>query len=222
MAYMSQEELFHSMKESIVEGNVEKSRKLAEESLKEGVDARDSITRGFTPGIQKVGELWEEGEYFLPELVVASDAMKAALSVLEPSLKSGKTAHRKGTVVIGTVEGDIHDIGKSLVGAIMAANGFHVIDLGVDVPVQRFIDRAKESGAQAIGLSALLTTTMINQKRVIELLEKEGIRKSFKVLVGGAPVSKEWAERIGADDAPGDAFEAVSSLTKLLALEVKA
>lgn len=219
---MSQEELFHSMKKSIVEGNVEEARKLAEKSLKEGVDARDSITSGFTPGIEKVGELWEEGEYFLPELVVASDAMKAALSILEPSLKSGRGEHMRGTIVIGTVEGDIHDIGKSLVGAIMAANGFHVIDLGVDVPVQRFVDKAKESGAQAIGLSALLTTTMINQKRVIEILEKEGIRKSVKVLVGGAPVSKEWAQRIGADDAPGDAFEAVSSLTRMLSEGVKA
>lgn len=219
---MSQEELFQSMKKSIVEGNVEEAGKLAEKSLKEGVDARDSITRGFTPGIEKVGELWEEGEYFLPELVVASDAMKAALSILEPSLKSGLGGHTRGTVVIGTVEGDIHDIGKSLVGAIMAANGFNVIDLGVDVPVQRFVDRAKESGAQAIGLSALLTTTMMNQKRVIEILEKEGIRKSIKVLVGGAPVSKEWAQRIGADDAPGDAFEAVSSLIKLLAEGVRA
>jgi len=219
---MSQEELFQSMKKSIVEGNVEEARKLAEKSLKEGVDARDSITSGFTPGIEKVGELWEEGEYFLPELVVASDAMKAALSILEPSLKSGRGEHMRGTIVIGTVEGDIHDIGKSLVGAIMAANGFHVIDLGVDVPVQRFVDKAKESGAQAIGLSALLTTTMINQKRVIEILEKEGIRKSIKVLVGGAPVSKEWAQRIGADDAPGDAFEAVSSLTRMLSEGVKA
>ncbi|MHC9541907.1 MAG: corrinoid protein [Vulcanimicrobiota bacterium] len=219
---MSQEELFQSMKKSIVEGNVEEARKLAEKSLKEGVDARDSITSGFTPGIEKVGELWEEGEYFLPELVVASDAMKAALSILEPSLKSGRGEHMRGTIVIGTVEGDIHDIGKSLVGAIMAANGFHVIDLGVDVPVQRFVDKAKESGAQAIGLSALLTTTMINQKRVIEILEKEGIRKSVKVLVGGAPVSKEWAQRIGADDAPGDAFEAVSSLTRMLSEGVKA
>jgi corrinoid protein of di/trimethylamine methyltransferase len=219
---MSQEEIFNCMKESIVKGNVEEAGKLAGQSLKDGVDPRDSITKGFTPGIQKVGELWEEGEYFLPELVVAADAMKAALSILEPALKSNRSAHSKGTVVIGTVEGDIHDIGKSLVGAIMAANGFNVIDLGVDVPVQRFVDKAKESGAQAIGMSALLTTTMINQKRVIEILEKEGIRKSFKVLVGGAPVTKEWAQRIGADDAPGDAFEAVSSLTGMLAEGVKA
>jgi len=219
---MSQEEIFNCMKESIVEGNVEEAGKLAGQSLKDGVDPRDSITKGFTPGIQKVGELWEEGEYFLPELVVAADAMKAALSILEPALKSNRSDHSKGTVVIGTVEGDIHDIGKSLVGAIMAANGFNVIDLGVDVPVQRFVDRAKEAGAQAIGMSALLTTTMINQKRVIEILEKEGIRKSFKVLVGGAPVTKEWAQRIGADDAPGDAFEAVSSLTGMLAEGVKA
>jgi len=219
---MSQEEIFNCMKESIVEGNVEEAGKLAGQSLKDGVDPRESITKGFTPGIQKVGELWEEGEYFLPELVVAADAMKAALSILEPALSSGRSDHSRGTVVIGTVEGDIHDIGKSLVGAIMAANGFNVIDLGVDVPVQRFVDKAKESGAQAIGMSALLTTTMINQKRVIEILEKEGIRKSFKVLVGGAPVTKEWAQRIGADDAPGDAFEAVSSLNRMLAEGVKA
>jgi corrinoid protein of di/trimethylamine methyltransferase len=217
---MDRKELFESMKKCILEGDKAQAEKLAQMSLEMGIDPRESITRGFTAGIQEVGRLWEEGEYFLPELVVGAEAMKAALAVLDVELQKSTKGSALGKIVIGTIEGDIHDIGKSLVASIFSANGFDVIDLGLDVSVESFVQTAKESKADVIGISALLTTTMTGQKKVIELLEKEGIRKNFKVIVGGAPVSDEWARRIGADAAPPDAFEAVASVKSLLGLEV--
>lgn len=218
---MDKNELFQMMQKSILDGNASEAQRLAELSLKEGVDPMESITIGFTPGIQKVGELWEEGEYFLPELVAGAEAMKAGMSVLSKELK-GDMGQFTGKVVIGTVQGDIHDIGKTLVGAILSAHGFEVFDLGTDVPAESFVKTAREMDVHVVGLSALLTTTMTNQKNVIELFQKEGIRNKVKIIVGGAPVSKEWARRIGADDAPVDAFEAVLSVKKLLGQEVKA
>jgi len=217
---MDRKELFESMKKCILEGDRAQAGKLAHTSLEMGIDPRESITQGFTAGIQEVGRLWEEGEYFLPELVVGAEAMKAALAVLDVELQKSTKGSALGKIVIGTIEGDIHDIGKSLVASIFSANGFDVIDLGLDVPVEKFVQTAKESQAHVIGISALLTTTMTNQKKVIDMLEKEGIRKNFKVIVGGAPVSREWAQRIGADAAPPDAFEAVATVKNLLGLEV--
>lgn len=217
---MEKKELFTKMQNTIIEGDPKEAARLAGLALKEGVDPRESITSGFTPGIQKVGELWEEGEYFLPELVAGAEAMKAGMDILNKALKSDEKKPARGKIIIGTVQGDIHDIGKSLVAAILSAHGFEVTDLGTDVPIEAFVKEAREKEAQVIGLSALLTTTMINQKKVLELLESEGIRGNFKVIVGGAPVTKEWAERIGADDAPVDAFEAVTSVKRLLGQEV--
>lgn len=218
---MDKNELFSKMRDSILEGNAGEAQRLAELSLKEGIDAGESITGGFSPGIAKVGDLWEEGEYFLPELVAGAEAMKAGMEVLKKALKGDQKGTSSGKIVIGTVSGDIHDIGKSLVGAILSANGFEVFDLGTDVSPEAFVKTAKETQAQVIGMSALLTTTMSAQKNVIELLQKEGIRGKVKVIVGGAPITKEWAQSIGADDAPADAFEAVSSVKKLLGQEVR-
>jgi corrinoid protein of di/trimethylamine methyltransferase len=165
-----------------------------------------------------VGEKYESGEYFLPHLIIAADGMKKAMALLEPELKSrGQQAEKLGTVVIGTVHGDIHEIGKTLVGTMLSANGFEVHDLGVDVKVEDFINKARETNADAIGMSALLTTTMTVQRDVIEALEDRGLRSSVKVVVGGAPVTAEWAERIGADGHADDAVSAVSLLKKLLA-----
>lgn len=218
---MDKNELFSKMRDSILEGNAGEAQRLAELSLKEGIDAGESITGGFSPGIAKVGDLWEEGEYFLPELVAGAEAMKAGMEVLKKALKGDQKGTSSGKIVIGTVSGDIHDIGKSLVGAILSANGFEVFDLGTDVSPEAFVKTAKETQAQVIGMSALLTTTMSAQKNVIELLQKEGIRGKVKVIVGGAPITKEWAQSIGADDAPADAFEAVSSVKRLLGQEVR-
>ena len=167
--------------------------------------------------MQVVGDKYECGEYFLPHLIIAADGMKKAMALLEPELQSrGQQAEKLGTVVIGTVHGDIHEIGKTLVGTMLSANGFEVHDLGVDVKVEDFINKARETHANAIGMSALLTTTMTVQRDVIEALEENSMRSSVKVVVGGAPVTAEWAERIGADGHADDAVAAVNLLKKLL------
>ena len=159
-----------------------------------------------------------DGEYFLPELIQSAEAMKAAMAVLHPVLeRSGaEAAASRGRAVIGTIEGDIHDIGKNLVSSLLSANGFEVLDLGADVKVDRFIDAAVEAKADLICLSALLTTTMVNQRRVLSRLHERGLRNRFKVLVGGAPVTQKWADEIGADGYGENATAAVRAALKTL------
>ncbi|MCD4786454.1 MAG: corrinoid protein [Candidatus Eremiobacteraeota bacterium] len=214
---MDKNELYQKMYDAVLAGDKEKSVELAKESIKMGLDPRQTIENGYTPGIDKVGDLWEEGEYFLPELVMAAESTKAAIEVLKPELARKKeTTPNIGTVIMGTVEGDIHDIGKTLVSSLLSAAGFKVIDLGADVPTDKFIEEAKKHKADIIGMSALLTTTMVNQKKVIEKLKEEGIRDRFRIMVGGAPVSRKWGNDIGADDAPMSAMEAVKSAKGLM------
>jgi corrinoid protein of di/trimethylamine methyltransferase len=167
------------------------------------------IDKGFVSGIREVGRLWEEGELFLPELVIGADAMKKAMDILQPALEAGDGQDTLGHVVIGTIEGDIHDIGKTLVATMLAANGFEVTDLGADVPVAKFVETAEEKKADWIAISALLTTTMPGQKKVIEMLSEKSI-SGVKVMVGGAPCNEEWASEIGADGYAGDAVAAVA------------
>jgi corrinoid protein of di/trimethylamine methyltransferase len=168
--------------------------------------------------MRTVGDKFSCGEYFIPHLVLAGRAMQASMRVLEPEIKRrGQAARKAGTVVIGTVHGDIHEIGKSLVGIMLTANGFEVHDLGVDVPPAKFVATARETGAQIIGLSALLTTTMVVQRKVIEALEAEGLRSKVRVIVGGAPVSQSWAEEIGADGYAEDSTGAVDLARRLVA-----
>jgi len=207
---MTRNELLPKMNEAIVAGDRETAAALAEEAIRTGLDLLEVIEQGYVPGIQKVGELWEQGEYFLPELISSAEAMKAAMAHLDPELKRRNIGARMGgRVVIGTVEGDIHDIGKNLVASMLQAGGFEVYDLGADVKLERFIDKAEEVGAAMICLSALLTTTMTNQKRLIGLLRERGLRDKYKVLVGGAPASRKWAEEIGADGYAENAVAAV-------------
>jgi corrinoid protein of di/trimethylamine methyltransferase len=187
-----------AMAQAVVGGDRDLAARLAAEGRGAGLDPRDMIENGFIPGIRKVGELWEEGEYFLPELMASAEAMKAAMAVLKPALEASAAARMSlGRIVLGTIEGDIHDIGKNLVGSMLSANGFDVVDLGADVKLGRFIEAAVGERADVIGLSALLTTTMINQRKLIERLAAEGLRDKFKVLVGGAPVSRSWADGYG-------------------------
>jgi corrinoid protein of di/trimethylamine methyltransferase len=175
------------------------------------------INQGLVPGMDVVGEKFASGEYFLPNIVIAGSAMQQAMALLEPELKEGRQALTSyGKVVIGTVRGDIHEIGKSLVGTMLSANGFEVHDLGVDVATDAFIAKLKETGAQLLGLSALLTTTMTVQREIIEALNKAGMRDQVKVLVGGAPVQQEWADSIGADGYAEDAMAAVSLAKRLV------
>jgi trimethylamine corrinoid protein len=209
------------MAEAVVAGDAEAAAGLARQALDERLDLQAVIEQGYIPGLRRVGDLWEAGEYFLPELVSSAAAMKAALAVFRPALEaSGAAGLSRGRIVIGTIEGDIHDIGKNLVASMLSANGFDVVDLGSDVKADRFIDAAVETRADLICLSALLTTTMLGQRRVVERLRERGLRDRFKVLVGGAPVSRAWAAEIGADGYGENALAAVKQAAALAAAKV--
>jgi len=212
--------IFAEMYETVVRCDRDGAAKLARRALADGVPPVRALEEGFAPGIRKVGDLWEEGEYFLPELLSAAEAMKAAMAIIEPALRSegGKAPESRATVVIGTIQGDIHDIGKSLVAAMLSATGFKVVDLGPDVAFHRFIESVKEEKADLLCMSALLTTTMSGQGEVVRLLEEQGLRRDVRVLVGGSPVDAAWAERIGADGYAPNAMDAIRAAEKVLGL----
>jgi corrinoid protein of di/trimethylamine methyltransferase len=196
--------------EAVMQGNKEQAIELAQKSIALEYDPLKIIDEGFVKGVKKVGELWEEGTYFLPELVLGAEAMKSALSVLQPILLQKNIQRKKsGKVIIGTVQGDIHDIGKTIVATMLQAHGFEVVDLGADVPNRVFVQKAKEQKVDFLCMSSLLTTTMQNQAKVIEELIKEKMRENLKVMVGGAPASLKWANQIGADLYAENAVEAV-------------
>ncbi len=211
------DELLESMKQSIIDGDPDRARELSQRGLSEGLSPFEAINKGFVLGLQAVGAQFEEGEMFLPDLVLAGEAMKAATAMLEPAIhKSGKSRETLGKVVLGTVKGDIHEIGKTLVGTMLSANGFEVFDLGVDVPFESFALKAKEIDADIIGVSALLTTTMTGQKGIVEAIERHGLRPKVKIIVGGAPVTQDWADAIGADGFGKDAVGAVALAKTLM------
>lgn len=204
------------MRQAVIDGDVDLSRRLAEQCVASGGDLLQAVEGGFVAGIRRVGELWDEGEYFLPELVQGAEAMKAAMAVIQPALRASQTKlESKGRVVIGTVEGDLHDIGKSLVGVLLSANGFEVHDLGASVPVARFLEKADEVDADIVAASALLTTTMEVQARLAEAVRASSGGRGRKVLLGGAPTSRAWAEKVGAAHAE-NALEAVKVAARLL------
>lgn len=211
------EELFQKMAQSILDGDSDVATILAKQAIEAGIDPLDAISKGFVLGVNQVGESFASGQAFLPELVMAGEAMKAAVATLEPEMqKRGTTRQVFGKVVLATVEGDIHEIGKTLVGTMLSASGFQVYDLGVDVPSARIIEKVKEVDADLVGLSALLTTTMVKQKEVIDELDKLGLRKKVKVMVGGAPVTRDWVQKIEADGYSEDAIGAVGLAKKLV------
>jgi len=203
-------EMFEKLAQSVVDGEPEDAEALAKEALEQGLDPLECINQGLTPGIDRVGELFATGEYYLPDLIIGGDAMKAALNVLEPAMAENQERAVLGHVVLGTVEGDLHEIGKTLVGTMLTANGFDVTDIGVDQPAAAFVEAVKESGATLVGASALLTTTMLQQQKVIDALQEAGLRDHVKVLIGGAPVTQSWCEKIGADGYADDAISAVA------------
>ena len=212
---MSQE-MLDKLAEAVIKGKTDDAEALAKEVLAKGLDPLQGITEGLTKGIQKVGDLFGSGEYYLPELIVGADAMKSALDILEPALVGDQAREVVGTIVLGTVEGDLHEIGKNLVGTMLTANGFKVIDIGVDKTVSEFIDAIKESGANLVGASALLTTTMLQQEKLIDTLKDAGLRKQVMVMVGGAPVTERYAKQIGADGYAEDAISAVDLAFRLV------
>jgi len=204
--------------QAVLEGDGERAEQLAKLTLERKLPLLEVIDGGFVAGIREVGRLWEEGALFLPELVMGAEAMKMAMVILQPALEaSGGKQEKAGHVVIGTIEGDIHDIGKTLVATMLSANGFGITDLGADVPAARFVDEAEKKGAGCIAVSALLTTTMPGQRKVIEELKKRSLRGKVRVMVGGAPCSEKWAEDIGADGYAGDAVSAVALAKKFMA-----
>ncbi len=211
------EELFRKMAQSIIDGDSEVAVELASQAIIAGIDPLNAITQGYVVGVTQVGEAFSCGDAFLPELVMAGEAMKAAVSTLEPEMaRRGSQRQMLGRVVLATVEGDIHEIGKSLVGTMLGASGFEVFDLGVDVSSSKIIMKAREVNADIIAMSALLTTTMVKQKEVIEMLEKENLHGKIKVMVGGAPVTRDWVQKIGADGYSEDAIGAVNAARKLM------
>jgi corrinoid protein of di/trimethylamine methyltransferase len=202
--------MYEAMTQSIIDGEVEEAGRLAQQVIEAGIDPLAAINDGFVKGLDQVGEAFGCGDMFLPDLVLAAEAMKAAVAVLEPELeRTGQERSVLGKVVIGTVAGDIHDIGKTLVATMLSASGFQVFDLGVDVAVTAFAEKAREVGADIVGVSSLLTTTMVKQRDVIEALDDMGLRPQVKVMVGGAPVTQSWAAEIGADGYSEDAMGAV-------------
>ncbi len=212
---MSDADYFERLARTVLDGDEEEAESVAKAAVADGLDALECINRGLTEGMNRVGELFASGDYFLPELIMGADAMKAALAVLEPALLDTQQREVLGRVVLGTVEGDVHDIGKTLVGTLLTADGFEVTDIGFDQPASEFVAAVKETNADLVGASALLTTTMRVQAQIIEELKAAGLRDSVKVMVGGAPTAQAWADSIGADGHAVDAIGAVA-LARLL------
>jgi corrinoid protein of di/trimethylamine methyltransferase len=211
-------EILDKMKAAVLDGEEEEAVALAEQALAGKMDLKTVMDEGFIKGIQEAGRLFADGEYFLPDLVCSADAMKAALTILDEELKRPSSGFEsKGKIIMTTVQGDVHDIGKIIVGAMLTAVGYEVHDLGVDVPNEEVLAAIDEIKPDVVGLSALLTTTMVEQKNIIEALKESGKRGDVRVIIGGAPVTHEWANKIGADGYSDDAIGAVALVNGLLA-----
>lgn len=211
---MSQSKVLQDLVKSITDYDEEAASAAAEKAVEEGVDSIEAIEHGVAVGLKKIGEDYERGETFLPELMMGVNAAQKALKVLLEHTPQGSDYRGQGRIVIGTVEGDIHDIGKNIVAAMLRANGFDIVDLGVDVSIQRFVDSVKKFKPDVLGMSALLTNTMPKQEEVIQALKRENVRDSVRVILGGVPVTEEWVKKIGADDLGKDAMDTVQKLKK--------
>jgi len=211
------DELFAGLKQAVIDGDAGAATALAEKVLADGVAPLAAIDEGLVPGLTYVGEQFGLGELFLPDMMLAARAMQRAMAILEPELqRQAQQRHVVGRVVIGTVKGDIHEIGKNLVGMMLSTSGFEVTDLGVDVAPERFVEAAKKFNADIVGVSALLTTTMAGQRTVVESLAAAGLQGRVRVIVGGAPASASWAAEIGADGYSEDAIGAVALARTLM------
>ncbi|HDK7156866.1 TPA: corrinoid protein [Clostridium botulinum] len=214
------EELIKKLSESVVEMEEEETVELAKKCIEKDISAYEAIDKGLANGMNRAGELYEEGEYYIPELLMCSDAMYSGLEILKPHLKKNDLG-KKHKIVIGVIQGDTHDIGKNLVKIMMETEGFEVVDLGRDVPPRDFVDKAKEIEADIICMSTLMTTTMDGMEEVIKLLKEEGIREKVTVMIGGGPISQNFADKIGADVYTTDASKAAKYAKKIIAEKVK-
>jgi corrinoid protein of di/trimethylamine methyltransferase len=215
---MTEQEFYEKLAQAVVDGEDEIALETAKAALEAGLDPLECINNGLTEGMNRVGELFASGEYYLPDLIIGGEAMKAALEVLEPALLETQEREVLGKVVIGTVQGDLHEIGKTLVATLLTANGFQVTDIGADKSPIDFMNAAIEEDADIVGASALLTTTMVVQGQIVEALDDAGLRDKVKVIVGGAPVDQSWADQIGADAYGKDAISSVAIAKKLMGL----
>ncbi|MBP2625489.1 MAG: cobalamin B12-binding domain protein [Firmicutes bacterium] len=210
-----EQELFKKLSDAVVEMNEDEVVSLSHQIVSEEIDAYEAIDQGLSDGMEKAGKLFEDEEYFIPELLLCSDAMYAGLDVLKPHIKQEEHVE-KHKVIIGVVEGDTHDIGKNLVKIMLETSGFEVFDLGRDIPPQQFVAKAKEVGAKIIALATLMTTTMDGMDAVIHLLKEENIKNEYKVIIGGGPISQSFADKIGADAYAVNAADAVKIAKRLV------
>ncbi|GHV74173.1 dimethylamine corrinoid protein [Spirochaetia bacterium] len=211
---MDTEELYKQLADAVINMDEDRAVQLSREVIEQGFDAYEAIDKGLAAGMEQAGKLFEEEEYFVPELIICADAMNAGIALLKPHLKTAQvsTQHK---AVIGVIEGDTHDIGKNLVRIMLEAGGFHVLDLGRDVPPQTFVDKAVEINAELILVSSLMTTTMDAMADVVKIINDRGLQGRFKVAVGGGPISQGFADRIGANGYADNAAEAVRLCRRL-------
>lgn len=220
---MEQQEILNNLSMAIIEGDEEKAKEYAHEVLRNQMDPLTAVEQGLSKGMIILGGRFEKGEIFLPDLLIAADAFNSAVEILKPAIEAQrKQVTKAGRVIIGTVNGDVHGIGKNIVAIVLEANGFEVIDIGVDNPSLKFVEEAERVKADMIGLSSLMTTTMPSQKEVIDILKEMNLRQKYLVIIGGGPVTKEWADKIGADGYAKSAFEAVEIVKKLLSQKKRA
>ena len=214
---MGKSEWFEKASQSILDTDEAAACNIAKQSLEAGMDPLEMINEGFAAGIRKMGDLFDRGEVFLPGLIIASEAMMAAVKILEEALPKDAQQEKLGVIVIGTVEGDIHDIGKGIIVTMLNVHGYEVHDLGRDVPIEEFVKKAREVNADVVGSSAMMTTTQIGQKKLEQALKEAGLRCKVKTMVGGAVATAHWAKRIGADffgESPGDTIEKLQEVLK--------
>ncbi|RKY87747.1 cobalamin-binding protein [candidate division KSB1 bacterium] len=208
-------EILEKLSENLISGQDKIVEKLVQKALNENISANEILQKGLIKGMDVVGEKFKNNEFYIPEVLIAARAMKAGMTLLKPSLvKTG--VKPVGKMVIGTIKGDLHDIGKNLVAMMMEGAGFEIYDLTVDVSPEKFIEKVKETNAKLIGMSALLTTTMVNMKATIDALKENNLREKVKVIIGGAPVTQEFADEIGADAFAPDAASAVEKVKELI------
>ncbi len=213
---MSKEDLIKAAIEAVIKGDENAAVDVAKKVITEGINPIEIISEGFAKGMISVGDLFAKEEYALPQVLLSAGAMQDAMDVLDPHIPRQDVKDKMGVVVIGTVQGDIHEIGKRIVGTMLEVYGFEVHDLGADVPIETFIEKAKELKADIVATSALMTTTMMSQKKLEEALKEAGMRDSVKTMVGGAAVTQDWADSIGADGYGQDVTEAVEEAKKLV------